>query len=68
MKFIELQVTYVNSIHIHDLCKYEQSLKHSNQHFINNFLIRVVENGFCLFCNSHKRNKNKMKIEKAQKE
>jgi len=37
-------------------------------HFINNFLIRVVENGFCLFCNSHKRNKKKMKIEKAQKE
>ena len=37
-------------------------------HFINNFLIRVVENGFCLFCNSHKRNKMKMKIEKAQKE
>ena len=23
--------------------------------------------GFCLFCNSHKRNKKKMKIEKAQR-
>ena len=27
---IELQVTYVNSICIHDLGKYEQGLKHSN--------------------------------------